>query len=246
MARRVIIHAGQHKTGSTSIQHYLETHHAALAAMGVFACPPWRNDLSAIAPEDRSRNAAAIAHAVLRPDLLTPGRLRHIYPVLPPQRREAGLRRVNAWIRTVAQETVVISAEAFSFARVDEEYGQLEMLCEGLDWSAVMVLRDAASWRESWRMQVTRRGLVERPDAVMGQGIFDFRTDSWLTDHDAIKRFWRGRCAFLSYESVMAESQSVLPAFLGSIGLDPARCPPWEGFRRNVSAERKPAPACLA
>ncbi len=236
MARRVIIHAGQHKTGSTSIQHYLTRHHAALAERGVAVCPAWRGDLSGPDPAARTCNAGAIAHAVLRGALMTPGRLREKYPVLGARLRDDGLRRVNSFLHAVPEETVVLSSEAFSFAREDEEFEWIESLCAGLSWRAVMFLREPGAWRDSWRRQVTHAGLDQRPGAVAGEGIFDFGDASWLTDHDAIRRFWRGRCAFLSYEEGLARDSSVFPAFIRALGLDPDDCPSTEEFRYNVSA----------
>jgi hypothetical protein len=238
MAQRIVIHAGQHKTGTTSIQHYLQAHHARLSELGVFAFPSWSGDLGGPEENARTRNAGAVAHALLRPRLMTPGRLRKKFPLLEAVARAAGIRRVNQFLRAVPQETVVISAEAFAFLRKDGEFQRLEKLCQGMEWSAVMFLREPSSWRESWRQQITHGGLIDFPGAVDGEGIFDLGEDTWLTDHEAIRSFWQGRCEFLSYEEALTADGSVFPAFLESIGLDPSQCPDWEGFRLNNSADK--------
>ena len=75
MAKHIVIHAGQHKTGSKSIQRYISDNTLFLRRHGLFPCPEWKTDLTQVQSVPKY-NAAAIAHAMLRTDLLTPVRLK--------------------------------------------------------------------------------------------------------------------------------------------------------------------------
>jgi hypothetical protein len=238
MAQHIIIHAGQHKTGSTSIQHYLEINRRVLQQREVLACPAWKSDLTGLEQPIVSCNAGAVAHATIRAALLTPGRLRGKHPVLPGSQREDGIACVNAFLRAAPEETVVLSSEAFSFLREPEEFARIEALCAGMTFRTIMFLRDPRSWRESWHLQVTHSKLAERPGAVANSGIFDFSEGSWLTDHRAIRDFWRGTCTFLSYEDARQQHGSVIPVFLRELGLEPAACPGWDELFLNTSSRK--------
>jgi hypothetical protein len=75
MARRIILHAGQHKTGTTSIQHYIERHAEFLKRQGIWPFRDWTPDLRGEARGPLPCNAKMIANALIRADLMTPARI---------------------------------------------------------------------------------------------------------------------------------------------------------------------------
>jgi hypothetical protein len=239
MARRIIIHAGQHKTGSTSIQHYIEAHEAALRSRGFQPFVDWTASLEGPRHDGARFNAKFVANAVVRDSLATPMRIAGVCSVLSPHERERGLDRINAAFKSEPAETLLISAEAFSFLRDTGEHQWIERLCHGLEWRALMFLREPSSWLQSWKVQITHSGLIGKPGAAPGQGVADLAPSSWLVDHDAIRGFWNGRCTFLNYEAAMTQHDSVIPAFLMAIGLDPAACPAWDGVFLNTSWKKQ-------
>ena len=241
MAQRVIIHAGQHKTGSTSIQRYLEASGGFFRERNIATCSDWTPDLTRPRTSELASCAKFIANAVVRNSLATPMRIRGACESLAARERRAGLERVNAFLRGLPQETLIVSAEAFAFLRNAGEMRRLEMLCAGLDWHAVMFLREPKSWLESWRTQIAHSQLHDATDVDTDAGIFDLGENSWLVDHEAIRAFWGNRCSFLSYEDAMAKHGSVIPAFLAEIGLDPGACPGWDRFFMNSSAVKQEA-----
>ncbi len=238
MANHIIIHAGQHKTGSTSLQHYLANNRPHFQRVGIFVCPGWTSDLSRPIESTVTCNVGAVAHAIVRNHLLTPGRLRQKHPLTPRTEKTSRIAHVNAYLRAVKEDVAVLSAEAFSYLREPEEFQLVEALCDGMSFEAVMFLREPQSWMASWQTQVTHSKLIERPGAVPGRGIFDFSETSWLTDHDAIRSFWGGTCHFLNYEDQRAAHGSIVPAFLREIGVDPAQCPAWDEMFLNTSARK--------
>ena len=239
MARRIIIHAGQHKTGSTSIQRYLAENADFLRERNIAVGCDWTPNLARLRTSQLVTNAKFIANAVVRNSLDTPLRIRGSCRALAANEWRAGLGRINAYLRGLAEETVILSAEAFAFLRQPGEMRRLQLLCDGLDWRAIMFLREPKSWLQSWSAQISHTGLREAAGVNGGGGIFDLGEASWLVDHDAIRAFWGGRCTFLSYEDTMAGHQSVIPALLAEIGLDPQACPGWDGFFANATAARQ-------
>ena len=239
MARQVIIHAGQHRTGSTSIQQYLKFNRDQLSRRGIAVCPNWTAGLERIDAGNLNCNAKAIANAVIRDSLQTPVRLSDVCPILNPAQKIEGLARVNAYLRQLPQETVILSAEALSFVRQSDELELIEKLCLGMDFRALMFLRNPNDWLESWKSQVAYLMAQNLAEASSGTGVFDFSESTWLTDHDAMRGAWGNRCKFLSYEAALKTHGSVIPAFLIELGLDPASCHDWKCFVANSSATKK-------
>lgn len=238
MASRLILHAGQHKTGTTSIQSYLGANRAALAGMGLAVCTDTTPELSRERTTPLAANAMFIANAVVRASLETPVRLNGICRPLPSGDAAVGLRAVNQRIRAMREDTAVLSAEALAFLRETDEMQRLEILCEGLEWQTIMFLREPASWLRSWKTEVTHGPLRHTPGVTPESGIFDFSPQSWLVDHAAIRAFWGSRGTFIDYEQATSSHGSVIPAFLSAAGLNPELCPPWDKFYLNSSAAK--------
>ncbi len=196
MARRIFIHAGQHKTGTTSIQHYIERHAAVLTQHGITPLTDWKPDLSGPDSGPLPCNVKMIANALIRPGLLTPMRLSGAAKPLSDADWKARLPALRDTLLQIGTETVLLSAEAFSFLREPAERARLSELCDGFEWQAVMFLREPQSWRASWQLQIEHSGLAGRPGAVPGEGIFDLSPHSWLTDYAAIRAFWGAPAPF--------------------------------------------------
>jgi hypothetical protein len=239
MTRQIIIHAGQHKTGSTSIQTYIELHRDFLSARGITPCRDWSEDLTEERMAELPFNAKFIANAVLRQSLLTPVRLQTGATSMSDAEWELAARRINARLHATAGNTLLVSAEAFSFLRQPAEARRLDMLCDGFERRCLIFLREPKSWLDSWKVQITHSDLVSKPGAKAGEGIFDLGPSSWLVDHDAIRAFWGENAIYLSYEGEVARHGSVIPAFLAALGLDPAACPSWEGLHLNAGVKKR-------
>lgn len=239
MARRIFIHAGQHKTGTTSVQHYVERHAAFLTAHGITPFRDWKPDLSGVADGPLPCNAKMIANALIRPSLSTPMRLSRAALPLDDAAWQSRLPALREALRDVPTDAVLMSAEAFSFLRTPAERQRLDELCDGFEWEALMFLREPASFLASWELQITHSGLATAEGAVAGQGIFDVSPKSWLVDHAAIRTFWGDQGRFLSYEEAMGPKGSVIPALLERIGLDPASAPPWDDVFLNTGAKKR-------
>lgn len=216
-SRTLFIHAGTHKTGTTSIQHLLQDRREAILAHGcqVIADSP--------APQGDRMNCAAIAHAFIRPGLWTPTRINGTKPA-----RFADRRMID-WLQTQIESTDcrrhVLSAEALCYLRTTQEHDLLRATLDRLGCRPVPVLyfRNPLDWRRSWADQLDKQPRVK---AFMVRHPDRFRLlEDWYFDADAIRAFWRSvspDAVFLDYDAAVAQSGSVLPSFLALLGLPAA------------------------
>ncbi|MDR5654430.1 hypothetical protein [Ruixingdingia sedimenti] len=207
MTRRLYLHVGTHKTGTTSVQAVL-THQAAdLRARGVEP-----------ALDARGRaNLAGLAHLFIRPGLRTPRRLQD------PAGAAWGPGELAAWrqgVRGSACATHLISTEAFCFLRTPAEAAALCTELGGVfdEIRPILVLRQEAAWRQSWLAQLQRMGLSER---IAAEPEASRITAAWYFDREAIRSFWEGigPTACIDYDAEMAAQGTILPAVLRAAGL---------------------------
>lgn len=233
--KNAFLHIGKHKTGSTSIQKYLADN------IGFFRVNGFDVILNSIIPSSMIKtnpaNCAGLAHLFIRDDLETPVRLRGNF-IYNDEERVKVVREAKLSLYRQESEKIIISAEAFSFFRMQSE---LEALYDFLDVFRVVPIffyRDPVSWMRSWELQLIplRRKLnILNPRS---EGIFDFRPNSWLLDDDAIVDLFGEQTIALSYDEHVERDGSVIPMFLRSLGLSPKDCPAWDGVWCNDSASK--------
>ncbi|RME16983.1 MAG: hypothetical protein D6801_04355 [Alphaproteobacteria bacterium] len=219
--RRIILHVGTHKTGTSSFQASLAANRARLEADGIVPVARKGGDGR---PGAEAYNLAGLANLFIRPDLATPPRLRA--PGREPKPEEAARRR-RLFARRLAEdpaETLLLSAEGFCYLRSAEEAGWMrDFLAEtGRAAQILLVLRGEAGWRQSWRNQLARDTRVRRalgalPEARRPDG-------EWYFDRAALTGFWAGQGALtvVDYDAALAADGSVLPALYRALGVDPA------------------------
>lgn len=230
--RRLFIHVGPHKTGTTSIQAFMARCRPAIRQQGVavYSEDPRPNVVQA--------NAWQLAHCFIRAELPTPMRI--LAPGLLPGSAEAALhvRRFEEWSVSRNVSTCLVSAESFSFLRTDREAAHLQQVLGTIfeRITPVLTIRDPVEWRRSWHQQLRTMGLAAReaaqPDHLSLVG-------SWYFDQDALRRFWArlGDVAELDYAAAIRDHGSIIPAFCKAIGVDVSLD---EDIRLNVS-KRPPA-----
>ncbi|MFN2259470.1 MAG: hypothetical protein ABR601_06490 [Parasphingopyxis sp.] len=244
--RRIYLHAGMHKTGTTSIQKYLFDHSEAFEARGYAVFEdiefgPFAERTGA----DRT-NCFRLAHLLLRDAFGSPIKLRTGVRRYGLARRLGDIVRLRRMLRRIRCPNIVISAEAFCFLRTPGERALLRIAFAGFELVPVILFRDGADWLASLekqlgglRLWLERQGrLVDGvPDGYSAHAL-DFSPASDLVDYAAIRRFF-GDGIYLDYEPIVAARGSVLPAFLEAIGIDPADMPAYGEYRDNPSAEKR-------
>lgn len=207
--RSLYLHVGTHKTGSTSFQRYLKDHQEDLGSAGVTV-------LMTSGPDGRpSANNLALAHSVLRPGLRTGMRMRS-------DDAPGGLRAYARQSRALRDSVngsrgdhLLLSAEAFCFARTRAEEWRIRLLQSycGVAIRPILCFRNQRDWRRSWEAEIEkwRSSEIRSPGIGMNNVL-----ESWYYDRDAILAFWRrfGEVRVVDYDLAMAQHGSIIPALL--------------------------------
>lgn len=248
--RRIHLHAGTHKTGSSSIQRYLFDHRHAFAARGYRVFEDIRFGPFADTSGADPTNCLRLAHLFLRDDFGSPVKLRARVRRYGPGRRLADIRRLRDELDRIASPDLLISAEALCFLRTPSEKRLMRAAFAGFDVVPIVFFREKTAWLESLERQFGGLRLMLEGQGRLTDGVpddypehvLDFGPASGLTDAGAIRRFF-GDGIYLDYEQALAERGSVIPAFLEAIGIDPASMPPQEDYWDNPSSEKRDWPA---
>lgn len=228
--KSIFVHGGQHRTGSTSLQLYLKDHTSFLAEQGFYVCRA--NDFAPYTAGDDMVNCFTLPHLMLRPELLSPMRLNRTLPVITSGAAHRARVQANLFLRSRPEPRIIISAEAFAFLRTPEERQAFDQVFGDMQLRTLLFLRHPEAWLQSWESQLRKWGY---PVEASGQGIFDLSPASWMVDHQAIRSFFPSQTSFASYEQVVQEEGSVIPAFLRFLGIDPLDAPPWQAYLVNAS-----------
>lgn len=241
MARKLFLHVGKHKTGSSSIQWYLTNNEQFFADIGLKVV---RNTHFANwALENlNDTNCFAFSHTIIRPELMTPIRLRGILPVPNFEDQCKTAVRTNADLHRLSGTALLMSGEAFSFLRTPKERKVFNLMFDGFDLHPILLFREKQSWLHSWKQQ-TARLRQNFPDADMTSGsIFNYSDNSWLVDDQAIQRFFGPKTRVLSYEGEITKYESVIPAFLRELGIPLKDAPDWDNVWVNRTIQAKSDP----
>lgn len=231
--KRIHLHFGTHKTGSTSIQAYLAENSDFFASRGIAVMRDFDPLTDPAGVTRFGTNCFRVAHLAVRAELETPIRLNGDCGATTESARRAAIAAVNALLLSEVMPEIILSAEAFSFLRTAEEESLLREMFADTDLHPVGFFREKTDWLRSWAAQLERRGLVRAGQSETG--IFDLSPDSWLVRHDDIRAFFGAEGTYHRYEDEIARNGSVLPAFLQAVGLDLSECPDWRGIWKNRS-----------
>ena len=210
--RKLFLHIGTHKTGTTSLQSYLMANRERLGREGVAVCTEDHAKFGLIA------NCIDLPNAVLRPGLMTVARMTGDAKPSGFWQHAKAAAHVKKFLSERGASQFVLSAEAFCFARDDAERDKTKKMFSTPDVAIVPVVcfRNEAAWRESWFGEIERW----RPKCRHGhgEGTGDIRGD-WYFDKDAIVRFWQqiGDVRTIDYDAAVRDRGSVLPALLDAM-----------------------------
>lgn len=212
--KRLFLHIGTHKTGTTSFQHALAANEAVLAERGVALFWDGPNKLA----------AHRTADALLRRELFTGYRYRRRgQAVLTEENRAAFRARVAREIAALPERDVVLSAEGFSFLHGTDDAARAAAFLRETGRAPVIlwVDRKLADWRRSWRGQLAKT--PEMAEEIEGLTDAERPDGDWYFQPGRIAAFWRdlGRVERIDYDAAMAAEGSILPALLEAMELSP-------------------------
>ena len=212
---KTIVHVGQHKTGTTSIQRFLRDHHDVLISKGIYV-------------PVRIGECGDPSHYLLNVCALAPGRFSLKKEKVLRQHGEAYLLELCkrlpkdiAEVYSVAEEkrchTVLWSNEGLYLLNSVAEYRSLtDLFFPYSEWvEAVCCFRDLESFRFSYEKQLIKKGVSRSLDPDSYRYI---SKDSWLYDYDRKKKLLDAvfdKTVYFEYDS-----GNNVQSFLRALGLE--------------------------
>lgn len=209
---KYIIHIGLHKTGSTSIQTFLQHNIAALRTNRIDFYQ------GMVYPE----NHVELHAASMRPNRASGYKSR------------AGLKVDAAYISSVrasvadfvAQspcEQILFSSEGISLLRFPDEMQMLKSLLPPGEIDIIVYLRNPADYLRSYAAQLNKDPET-LPPTIDRDSYAYCKADSWLADYDQRlgafeAAFGKDRITVIDYDRQVANKKSVLPSFLNILGM---------------------------
>ena len=216
--KKIFLHAGKHKTGTTSIQKFMSYNRQTLLDAGFY--PLSNNEVFSCLglgyKTPNEMNNVTMSHLIIRSQLKTRIRYAHGDP-FGTHDRFVLAKKLNRFLQEINHGNLVISAESFSFLRTDDEKRLYNALFDGLEVIPLVILRDRESWMNSWKIQTN--DLFRSFGVAAGKdSLFDYSGQSWLLDDRSIEEFF-GRSHVLQYEAIMRNHGSVIEPFIDFLGL---------------------------
>jgi hypothetical protein len=224
---KTIIHIGQHKTGTTSIQHYLQDNRQKLAQSGFYV------PAEIIGYDDPSHwilNVYSLAEGRFSPKKETlVKQMPADYFLYLEAKLKHDLERIYAQASQAGCDALIWSNEGLYLLNSEAEYRRLIDLFAAFtsEFEVVCCFRDLPSYTKSYIHQLTKSGipLSDDPDSYRY-----VQPDSWLFDYarkQALLANVFDQCTFFPYDP-----QDNVKRFLEKIGV------PGDGtgtYRANVS-----------
>lgn len=206
-----IVHIGIHKTGSTSIQNFLQKHRKNLAGRGIHFYRGRHIDDNHV-----ELHASCMRHGRYSTFKISSGL------VFDEAYVSETRRIVSTFLHGVAGQTSLFSAEGLSLlCHADEVERLAEMLPREV--SIIAYLRNPADYLRSHAMQIRRAGIPESDDRT---SFPYFGADTWLIDYEfrlaAFRSIFGERNVHvIDYDEVCARDRSVIPSFMRCLGIEP-------------------------
>jgi len=219
--RRLFVHIGTHKTGTTSFQKWLLDNEPLL--LEHFGLAVYQGAFP---------NAREVGLACANVDRLLPVRN------LPQWNDPAWRAHVGETIQTQLARDVpsmILSSESLSFLHAREEAQRVFDTFAGHNVTILVTLRNPVDFLASWERHLIRTGYELSNDPSSFAYV---KHDSWLARYDQLidayaTVFGRDNVVTVDYESANAEFGSVIPALMRNVVSDISQIPDWSQFRLN-------------
>lgn len=236
-AKRLYLHIGTHKTGTTSFQASLGANLSRLKRRGYHAFSLPGRKVKWYQAKRRRYNVGKVAHTFMRPGMASIARL-EARNLNPNPENQAKLRaKFLADLKAITAQNLIVSAEGFTFLRTAEEKALVRDFLEGLgrEVTIILVARGEEGWRASWENQLRKKPKVWKrtqklPDEQRADG-------EWYYDWQSILDFWSdlGDLRIVSYDEAMASEGNAIPAVYRAMDLEP------KGLKLGFESNRRVA-----
>ncbi|HZJ81198.1 MAG TPA: hypothetical protein VFC95_00710 [Guyparkeria sp.] len=197
---KTIIHIGQHKTGTTSIQHFLKDHQDELARQRIHfpIMPGGQQNASHF-----SLNIYALdqnRYSPMKEDVVREYGYQYLETF--KQKVESDVRAAYEEAANRQCDTVLWSNEGLYLLNTEAEHRRLFRLFSrhSSEVEVVCCFRDSESFRESYKNELIKQGipLSDDPDSYRY-----VENDSWLFDYDRKKHLLStvfNKCSYFPYD----------------------------------------------
>ncbi|ARP99139.1 hypothetical protein DFP91_3636 [Pseudorhodoplanes sinuspersici] len=221
--KKIIVHAGFHKTGTTSIQSFLNRNRHVLRAA----------DIDFYSGRYISNNHVELHAASMRDERMSSWkkasgfRSSAMFPVIAAQIKEA--------IDASPCKTILFSAEGISYLRFEDEIRRLHDLLGRRQTSIIIYQRERSAWLESFKAQLS----THIPFSTDKDAFNYVEPDTWLLDFETRigafqKAFGAENVTVVDYDGEVTLQGSVIPSFLSAIGARKVfHAADWEGVWEN-------------
>ena len=253
MTKKIFLHIGTYKTGSTSIQRFLLDHARRLREDGIAF---YRGQFSA-------ENHVELYVASLRYERDSFAKLgvcKHVS--FDASFTQQIAERVHRFLHRCQEPCVLFTSEGLSLLRYDDEIDRLTTIldAEHAEVKVILYLRNKADFLRSYTSQLLRvKGRKPLPDYHSALYV---EPDTWLTDYESLilayqRGFGANNVVVIDYDDEMKREENVIPSFLQVLGIAPspgleaasyflnttnkksARNPPQRWSQRMIRAWRK-------
>ncbi|HHL20353.1 MAG TPA: hypothetical protein ENJ52_02365 [Aliiroseovarius sp.] len=227
MEKRLYLHIGPHKTGTSAFQASLRANRMALRRRGVHVVSaPAQSFRQWLRPPT---NLKRLAHLMIRSELKTIWRMKGAAPHLTREEADAELARAARRLARVKSPRMILSGEAFFFLREAEEKARVSRFLEvvGRPVTVLCVNRDEADWRRSWEYELHRDPAI--PQGLAGLAEDERPDGEWYFDRDAVRAFWRDLPGVsvdfreIDYAQAMERDGTIVSSLYQAMGLDTRR-----------------------
>ncbi|SCB41695.1 hypothetical protein [Rhizobium multihospitium] len=221
----VLIHIGLHKTGSTSIQHFMASNRERLRDGGILY---YRGALT-------DHNHVDLHVVSIRPDRGT------------PFKRDTGIQNTPEFLKKVqgrvrdalAQDAklIVFSNEGISLIAHRDEALRLKSLFTDSNIKILVYLRNKADFLASYRAEMEK---YKHPITITQDSYAYTEDDSWLINYPERLKVFRevfgdSNIVTIDYDKEMESHGSVLPSFISAIGAESLFAPSdWQDVWLNA------------
>lgn len=205
-----IVHIGLHKTGTTSIQNFLQKKRNHLKELGLFFYHGLHID----------QNHVELHAATMRSDRTSTFRMKSGL-VFDDVYLKSTTERVNTFLSEIGNGTAVFSAEGLSLLRYVDEVEKLAAILSD-DVRIIVYLRDPVDYLRSHSNQLSKAGLtnITKKDSHAYMG-----SDSWMIDYELRLRAFRTTFGHqnvhvIDYDEACSLDGNVIPSFLRVLNIE--------------------------
>lgn len=212
--KTIYMHIGLHKTGTTSIQHFLQANREEILAHGY-------DFYQGI---DLPENHVELHLAAMRVDRESGYKNRTGF-IASPEYYKMTQERVCEFVHKSSASRLIFSSEGISLLRHSDEMDALKRLFPTAHIEIIVFLRDPSEYLRSFAKQI-RKDPNTLPKVITSDSFAYTEPDSWLIDYEErLKWFYlafgRDNVHVVDYDASVRTQGNVIPSFLAAIGIEP-------------------------